>query len=68
MTGSLKFLSLKIFLALTISGCANLSVEAWNNKGQGCPDDDYDNGGAVPRVAEMCKGGTGALVSYKGKL
>lgn len=68
MTGSRRLLWVKFFLALTIQGCANLLVEAWNAKGQGCPDDDYDNGGSVPRVAGMCKSGTGALVSYKGKL
>lgn len=60
--------ALALILALTIQGCANLSVEAWNNKGQGCPDDDYDNGGAVPRMVGICKAGAGALISYKGRL
>lgn len=55
-------------LALTLSGCANLSIEAWDTQGLNCPDSDSDNGGITARVAGMCKSGKGALISYKGTL
>jgi len=68
MIGFLHLLWVNFIVALTLSGCANLSVEAWSSRGQECPDSDYDNGGSTPRIAGMCTSGTGALISYKGKL
>lgn len=68
MIGSLQILWGSFILALIFSGCANLSIEAWSSQRQECPDSDYDNGGSAPIIAGMCTSGTGALISYKGKL
>lgn len=52
-----------ILLSGLLVGCSHIGVSAWNNKtGNGCPDEDYDNGGTVWRPVGFCKTGLGAFI------
>lgn len=57
------FRAVAVFL-LTLSGCANIGVSAWDESKISCPDSEYDNGGSVKPMLGYCKIGRGVFISY----